>query len=50
MAARFAGDIRMNLMAKDDYYTVDAADGSGVIYVLDKPVLNETGSPLTYPF
>lgn len=50
MTARFAGDIRLNKMAKADYQLQKAADGDGYIYVLDKPMLNETGSPLVYPF
>ncbi len=50
MAARFAGDVRLNLMAKQDYSTQEAADGSGTVYVLDKPMLNETGNALVYPF
>ncbi len=50
MAVRFAGDIRMNKMAKKDYTLMPAADGSGDLYVLDTPMLNETGSPLVYPF
>ncbi len=50
MSARFAGDIRLNLMAKKDYFVQEAPDGSGKIYILDKPMLNETGSPLVYPF
>lgn len=50
MTSRFAGDVRLNLMAKQDYSTQEAADGSGVLYVLDKPMLNETGNTLVYPF
>ena len=50
MAARFAGDVRLNKMAKADYRLQEAADGNGNIYVLDKPMLNETGNPLVYPF
>ncbi len=50
MTARFAGDVRLNLMAKQDYSTQEAADGSGALYVLDKPMLNETGNALVYPF
>lgn len=47
---RFSGDVRLNMMAKKDYSTQEAPDGSGNIYILDKPMLNETGSPLIYPF
>lgn len=50
MAKRFAGDIRLNKMAKSDYRTVMAADESRELYVLDKPMLNETGTTLVYPF
>ena len=50
MTARFAGDVRLNKMAKADYKLLEAADGNGYIYVLDKPMLNETGNPLVYPF
>lgn len=50
MTARFSGDVRLNLMAKKDYSTQKAADGSADLYVLEKPMLNETGSPLVYPF
>lgn len=50
MTARFAGDVRLNKMAKKDYFLVPAADGGKEVYVLDKPMINETGSPLVYPF
>ena len=50
MTARFAGDIRLNKMAKKDYSLVPAADGGEDLYVLDTPMLNETGNPLVYPF
>lgn len=50
MTSRFAGDVRLNKTAKADYKLVEAADGSGHVYVLDKPMLNETGHPLVYPF
>lgn len=50
MAARFAGDVRLNLMAKKDYTMVPAPDGSEDLYVLDAPMLNETGNSLVYPF
>lgn len=50
MTARFAGDVRLNKMAKADYQMVDAADGSEPLYFLEKPMLNETGNPLVYPF
>lgn len=50
MAARFAGDVRLNKMAKKDYSLVPAADGGENLYALDSPMLNETGNPLAYPF
>lgn len=50
MTMRFSGDVRLNLMAKDDYKEVEAADGSGPVYVLEKPMMNETGNALVYPF
>lgn len=50
MVARFAGDVRLNLMAKKDHSLVPAADGGPDLYVLDRPMLNETGKPLVYPF
>ena len=33
MTARFAGDVRLNLMAKKDYSLVPAADGGADLYV-----------------
>ena len=42
MVARFAGDVRLNLMAKKDYSLAPAADGGADIYVLDEPMLNTT--------
>ncbi len=50
MTTRFAGDVRLNKMAKSDYSLVSAADGDGKLYVLEKPMLNETGNALVYPF
>lgn len=50
MTARFAGDIRLNKMAKKDYSLVPAADGGDELYVLDVPMINETGNILVYPF
>lgn len=50
MTARFAGDVRLNKMAKADYQLVDAADGSAAVYRLEKAMMNETGNPLVYPF
>lgn len=50
MTARFAGDIRLNKMAKKDYTRVSAADKGEDLYVLDVPMLNETGNQLVYPF
>lgn len=50
MTARFAGDVRLNLMAKKDYSTESAADNSNDVFVLEEPMLNETGNTLAYPF
>lgn len=50
MSFRFAGDVRLNFMAKADYITQDAQDSSGKVYILDKPMLNGTGHALVYPF
>ncbi len=50
MTARFAGNVRLNLMAKTDYSLEPAADGGEDLYVLDSPMINETGNPLVYPF
>lgn len=50
MTARFAGDVRLNKMAKADYQMMDAADGSDPVYYLEKPMMNETENPLVYPF
>ncbi len=50
MVTRFAGDVRLNKMAKKDYFQVPAADEGEDLYVLDAPMLNETGNPLVYPF
>lgn len=37
-------------MAQRDYTTTPAADGGDDLFVLDKPMMNETGNPLVYPF
>lgn len=50
MTARFAGDVRLNLMAKEDYAAQEAPDGSGKVFTLEKPMLNATGHALAYPF
>ena len=50
MTARFSGDVRLNMMAKSDYHKEAAADGTGTVYLLDKPMANETDKILTYPF
>lgn len=47
MSTRFAGDIRLNMLATRDYH-LEPAKGS--IYVLEKPMINETGKQLIYPF
>ncbi len=50
MVDRFAGDVRLNKMARKDYSMAGAADGGGDLFVLDAPMLNETGRTLAYPF
>lgn len=50
MTKRFCGDVRLNKMAKGDYKTMTATNESCELYILDKPMLNETGSSLVYPF
>ncbi len=50
MAKRFAGNIMLNKMAKKDYSLVSSADGGEDLYLLDTPMINETGNPLLYPF
>lgn len=50
MTVRFAGDVRLNKMAKKDYTLLPAADGGEDLYVLDTPMLNETDKALAYPF
>ncbi|MDE6981620.1 MAG: phage Gp37/Gp68 family protein, partial [Lachnospiraceae bacterium] len=35
MTARFAGDVRLNKMAKKDYLMMSDADGGEDLYVLD---------------
>lgn len=50
MSVRFSGNVRLNKMAKKDYSMVSAADGGEDLYVLDTPMLNETGNSLVYPF
>lgn len=50
MTARFSGDVRLNMMASQDYAMVPSADGGEGLYVLDSPMMNETGNPLAYPF
>lgn len=50
MVSRFAGEIRMNKMAKDDYSVCKSEDGKCNMYILDKPMLNETKNIIVYPF
>lgn len=50
MTARFAGDVRLNKMAKKDYTLVSSADSGEDLYVLDDYMANETGEQLVYPF
>lgn len=37
-------------MARGDYKRQESADGNGQVYILEKPMLNETGKTLMYPF
>ena len=50
MTERFAGNVSLNKMARKDYSMVPAANEEEDLYVLDAPMLNETGSTLVYPF
>lgn len=50
MSLRFSGDIRLNKAASNDYCLQEAPDGSGALYILDNPMLSETGNALVYPF
>lgn len=50
MTARFAGNVRLNKMAKKDYSLSPAADKSEDVYILENPMMNETGKALIYPF
>lgn len=50
MSARFSGNIQMNMAAVKNYRSEEAADGKGILFILDYPMLSETGYPLTYPF
>ena len=49
MVKRFSGDIRRNLMRTDEYEKVSMLDGS-TGYVLEKPMINEKGATIPYPF
>lgn len=48
IATRFAGDIRLNKLAVQDYKMIKQKSAN--LYILDKPMLNETNHPLVYPF
>ncbi len=50
MTKRFSGNVRLNKMAKDDYELRMSEDQKHRLYILNKPMLNETGNPLVYPF
>lgn len=50
MSVRFSGDIKRNKAAVNDYQIEEAKDGSGNLYVLNQPMMSETGNPLVYPF
>ncbi|MCD8150562.1 MAG: phage Gp37/Gp68 family protein [Clostridiales bacterium] len=47
---RFAGDVRLNKMCTADYRTTKARNGDQTLYILDKPMKNEDGNTLVYPF
>ena len=49
MAKRFSGDVRLNKMAKNDYVKLVSAAGEE-LYILEKAMMNENGSPIVYPF
>ncbi len=50
MTVRFAGDVRLNKMCTADYRTTKARNGEQTLYILDKPMKNEDGNSLVYPF
>lgn len=50
MTERFSGDIRLNKMACNDYSRCPAANGDEDLYILDTPMINETGKLVVYPF
>ncbi len=49
MVTRFAGDVRLNKMANDDYITEKGPNGTD-IYIMENPLKNETNHTLVYPF
>lgn len=48
MTARFSGDIRINKMCAADYRLEE--ESRIPLYILDEPMMNETGNKLVYPF
>lgn len=50
MTASFSGDVRQNKMEKKDYSVQKPAEGSEVVYILEKPMMNELGKVFAYPF
>lgn len=50
MAARFSGDVRLNKMCLANYRTTDEDYKGQRLYILDAPMINETGHSLVYPF
>lgn len=50
MTARFSGDVRMNMTRVEEYEVWKRRDADGVIYMLNSPMLSETGKPIVYPF
>lgn len=49
MSVRFSGDIKRNKAAVNDYKFLETQDGKN-LYILDQPMLSETGTILVYPF
>lgn len=50
MSKIFSGDVRLNKMAKNDYAKSVSPDGETVLYIIEKPMMNEKGKRIEYPF
>lgn len=48
MTERFSGNVRRNKMEQDNYRKIQHEGHD--LYILDEPMVNETGSNLVYPF